>query len=274
MTWRLITIRPSHYCEKARWALDYFSLPYVERPQLPMLHFPAVVAALLPRQAGRADPQSTRFSTPALITGARALTDSSEILAFANVQANDRERDLFWTPEAAELERHFSGRFGADVRVAVYHTLLPHTDLLIELARRSVGPVQAGVFIASLPAIRVGLRERLGVREDRAQRAWSRITAMFDEVDARLDDGRPFLCGDRFSAADLSFAALASLALGVGHSDGYGAWIPELDALGGELEARARQLRARPSGAFVLRMFAEHRGRRALPCRVGQHETR
>lgn len=34
----LITIRGSHYCEKARWALDRCHVPYTEKAYMPMMH--------------------------------------------------------------------------------------------------------------------------------------------------------------------------------------------------------------------------------------------
>ena len=34
----LITIPLSHYCEKARWALDRVALPYREEPHAPLFH--------------------------------------------------------------------------------------------------------------------------------------------------------------------------------------------------------------------------------------------
>ena len=34
----LITIPPSHYCEKARWALDYARIPYREERHPPLFH--------------------------------------------------------------------------------------------------------------------------------------------------------------------------------------------------------------------------------------------
>ncbi|MCA9685767.1 MAG: glutathione S-transferase [Myxococcales bacterium] len=268
MTWRLLTIRPSHYNEKARWALDHHELAYEERPLMPMLHFPPVIAALLPRRAGRADRESTRFSTPALLTEDRAITDSGEIVAFAD-ERGDRGRALLGDPEAEELARHFSGRFGADVRLCVYQHILDRDELMNELALRSVGSTQARLFRLGLPAIRKGLRKRLGVEAARAERALGRIEAEFAKVDARLADGRSFLCGDSFSVADLSFAALASLSLLIQPQEGYGAWIPSIEQVGGEGAATARRLRATAAGAFALRMFAEHRGRRQIPCTMG-----
>ena len=43
---RLITIGPSHYCEKARWALDFFGVIFSEEPHRPVLLPPQFGAAL------------------------------------------------------------------------------------------------------------------------------------------------------------------------------------------------------------------------------------
>ena len=70
---------------------------------------------------------------------------------------------------------------------------------------------------------------------------------------------RRYLVGDQFSIADLSFAALAALAVGVQPHEGYGAWLPALDQSPPGYREFAEQLRATQAGAFVLRMFAEER---------------
>ena len=58
----LITIAPSHYCEKARLALQRAGLPFTESAWLPLLHVYGV------RGGGG------RRSTPVLVTGDRTLT--------------------------------------------------------------------------------------------------------------------------------------------------------------------------------------------------------
>ena len=45
-----------------------------------------------------------------------------------------------------------------------------------------------------------------GVERDDERVVWDE----FDFVGELLADGRPYLCGDRFTAADLTFAALAA----------------------------------------------------------------
>ncbi len=268
MTWRLITIRLSHYNEKARWALDRFGVAYDEEPWMPVLHFIGSGKVLLPRRRGSADRQSTRLSTPILVTEDRTLTDSSDIVGFVSRHVDDPTRSLHWSSEAIELDRHFSGRFGADTRRLAYHYLLPEQELLEQLAYRSVGLVQARAWIAMSPLIRKALVEKLQIRPDKAARSRSRVLAEFAAIDARLADGRPYLCGDRFSVADLSFASLAALSLLVQPEEGYGAWLPSFDQTPPEGAALARQLRATRAGEFVLRMFAEERGNRVRPCAV------
>ena len=79
---------------------------------------------------------------------------------------------------------------------------------------------------------------------------------MFDAVGERLADGRPFLVGERFSRADLSFAALAAPVL---MPDQYGIPLPKLHELPAAWAEDIADLRAHPAGAFALRMFADYR---------------
>ena len=57
-----------------------------------------------------------------------------------------------------------------------------------------------------VPLIRTAFR----ITPDSAERSRQRVHEVFREVDKYLRDGRRFLVGDRFTAADLTFAALAS----------------------------------------------------------------
>ena len=55
--YRLMTIGPSHYCEKARWALDYLGIDYVEEKHPPMIHW----GWSLPSGGGRPMPIENEF---------------------------------------------------------------------------------------------------------------------------------------------------------------------------------------------------------------------
>ena len=68
MTLRLITMGFSHYCEKARWALDRAKLDYVEESHAPLLHLPTAR-----RFGGRTVPLLVDTDTK------QTFTDSTEI---------------------------------------------------------------------------------------------------------------------------------------------------------------------------------------------------
>jgi glutathione S-transferase len=138
---------------------------------------------------------------------------------------------------------------------------------LAELAERNVGRWQARVYVAMLPISIPLVRKGLAVDETHVMRSRANVFAEFERVSERLADGRPFLLGDRFSAADLSFAALASIALMIGPEEGYGAWLTSRSQLPAEFCELADSLRATAAGKLVLRLFAEERGHRIRPCR-------
>ena len=65
----LITFGISHYCEKARWALDWHGVEYDE------VSWPPVVHMILARRAG-----AKGTTVPILLVGDTLIQDSSEII--------------------------------------------------------------------------------------------------------------------------------------------------------------------------------------------------
>src|SRR5262249_50988282 len=81
------------------------------------------------------------------------------------------------------------------------------------------------------------------------------IDGVWQLVEDTLQDGRPFLCGDAFTAADLTFASLAApLTFPDEHP-----FSPRVDTLPAGIVAIRAELVARPAGQFALRMYREHR---------------
>src|SRR3954467_14884557 len=77
---RLITIPISHYCEKARWALERAGLEYREERHVQGIHR---VAA---RRAGGGK------TVPVLVTPQRAIGESAEILAWIDARTEPELR--------------------------------------------------------------------------------------------------------------------------------------------------------------------------------------
>jgi len=84
-----------------------------------------------------------------------------------------------------------------------------------------------------------------------------------DNVAELLSDGRPYLAGDAFGAADLTFASLAAAVI---WPPGYGVALPDPDRVSPAAAALVRSAREHPAGGHALRMFETERGRsRDLP---------
>jgi len=244
---RLITIPISHYCEKARWALERAGIPYSEEAHLQGFHYLAVWRA------------GGRRTVPILVTDEATYYDSTDILRFADARASP-DRRLFPGDDAGReverLTRAFDGSLGPAGRLWMYDALLPHRKCVLDYASAKVPRWQARTLPTLLPIIALGLRKLLGVTNDSVAQAFAEVTATYERVSERLSDGRRYLVGTSFSAADLTFAALsAPLVL----PREYGVPLPRLDEIPEAMAERVRAFRAMPAGRFVMRMYAEER---------------
>lgn len=242
----LITIPISHYCERARWALDYAGVPYQEQRHLQLFHERAVKKA-----AGRA-----KQTTPVLVTPDAVLTDSAEVLQFAD-QAAPSHRKLYsmMNDEAKSVERRIAEQFGVETRRVAYSVLLPNKQLLLRYNNVGAPAWQAlllRVFFG--PASRKAQR----VLQVDSARCLAGLELIREELSflQQFRRGRAFLSGERFGALDLTVAALlAPLVLPLQ----YGIALPKPE----ELDERGRQLvdefRQHPLGQHVLATYQRYR---------------
>jgi glutathione S-transferase len=247
---RLVTIPISHFCEKARWALDRAGVSYVEQAHLQLIH---VFAA---RFAGGGR------TVPVFVTDAgQVLANSPDILRWADTQVGP-ERRLYPAggvgADAAALEAWLDDGFGPDGRLWMYHETLPVISEMGQWATVGVPRWERGVFRVGGPAIDVAIRRFLGVDAAAAGVALDRVGRVFDEIAGRLADGRRFLLGDGFTAADLTFAALAAPML---LPSGYGSPLPSPEAMPPAMAREVYRLRAHLAGQFADRLYAEERVR-------------
>jgi glutathione S-transferase len=246
---RLITIPPSHYCEKARWALDLAKIPFIEERHPPLLH-------VRPASKGRA----AGHSTPVLVADGEVVPDSTEILEFVQ-----RRHGAVWSPypldsqlrlQVEELEELFDSRLGPHTRRLAYYHLLQHRDLFLDSVLAGVGGWERRVFTALAPIMAFLMRRGMNITPVSAERSLERVREIFSGVTDRLADGRTFLVGSGFSAADLTFASLAAPAV---LPPNYGSPLPTLDRLPGGMLEVVEEFRATPAGEFVLTMYRDHR---------------
>ena len=246
MSPRLITIPISHFCEKARWALDRAGIAYTEEPHLQAIHI---------WHARRAGGGRT---VPVLVTADGALTQSRAILAWADAHAR-RGTPLYPGEHAAQarrIEAWLDAGLGPDGRLWMYHQTLPTISDLSPWTLAGVPRWERWAFTAGHRVLDPFIRRYLGVDARAADAALVQADAVFDEVAALLADGRPFLTGDAFTAADLTFAALSAPLL---IPENYGSPLPPPALLPASMQPVIARLRAHPAGSFAARLYRDER---------------
>jgi glutathione S-transferase len=244
-----ITIPLSHYCEKARWALDRVNLPYREEPHAPLLH-----RLVTKRFRGGG-------TVPVLVHGRNRFTDSTDILVYADtVSGGDvlYPRDTALRREVDALEEQFDTQLGPHTRRWAYAHLLEQAKVLRSVWSRNVPRLDAALLPMITPLARRLVRAAYRITPESGQRSLERVKYLFQQVGERLGDGRRFLVADRFTAADLTFAALAAPVL---LPDECRAVSPALDAVPAAMREGVLRLRDTDAGRFALRLFSEERGR-------------
>ena len=106
------------------------------------------------------------------------------------------------------------------------------------------------------PLLRALMERAMRIDAEHAQRSRDKVRDIFEQISRRLDDGRPYLMGNRFGALDIAFAAFASPLLAppqhpirrLTQAD----FPPALRAEGVALGETA-------AGRFAMRMYRDHR---------------
>ncbi|MGZ3423024.1 MAG: glutathione S-transferase family protein [Polyangiales bacterium] len=244
---KLITIPISHYCEKARWALERAGVAYDEEGHAPLLHWKAT----LPLHAR---------TVPILVTTGSVLTESTDIVRWADARTTNAHLypdDPQLRREVDELVELFDRKLGPATRRFAYFHVLPNRKRALELVTTGVPDSERKVMSSLWMPITTMMRRGMNVNAHGAERSLARIRAIFAEVEGRLSDRRKYLVGDAFSAADLAFAALASPVIGPSQN----AFSPPLELYPEVMRREATALRDTVAGKFALRMWREERPR-------------
>jgi glutathione S-transferase len=237
----LITIPISHYCEKARWALDRAGVAYDERRYLPAIH------------QARARRHGS-VTVPVLVCEeAGTLRESRDIVAYADARGGRIACD---DADARALADDCDARLGPATRLWIYHALLERPDLTTASMTAGVSAWQKAFWRVGVKPIGVAVTKVLKISDATAVEAERTFRAIFADVDQRLADGRPYLAGETFSIADLTFAALASPLIAPPQ---YAVPLPAVDDLPPRIADVVREHRASPAGQHALRMFATER---------------
>jgi glutathione S-transferase len=243
---RLVTIPLSHYCERARWALDLAGLDYREEPHVPLFHRLATA-----RAGGR--------SVPLLVVGREVIDDSAAIVRWVN----QRVPRVALLPSAAgehqaviECERYIERELGPHVRRWAYGYLLQQYELLKPCFTRGAPLIERLLAPVTIRLTRPLIRRVYRIDPDRARESLRRARVALDEVGRRLTTSRRYLVGSQISVAEITLGALAAPLV---FPSRYGGVLPPFEALPAPMRAEVEAARATPAGQFVLRLYEQDR---------------
>ncbi|KAG9322539.1 hypothetical protein KVV02_003051 [Mortierella alpina] len=303
LNFSLRTIGISHYNEKARWALDYYRIPYVEHRSMPVLH---MISMFKYRASSRPSPTNTRFVTPYLsavpdssaagdLANEVKLNDSTAIAEFLSDQyaappkskqsdsssssscppPNLYSNDAATKAKILALEERFGKMIGPHVRIYVYNEVLLHSPKSVGKAmgqHDNVGRLQAWIWTVFFGLLSWLLVKSLHISDKSAARSKEILRREFEHISRVLESGPPgpaYLVGNQFTAADLTLASLGGAAVGIGREDGYGAWVPQLTNARPEAQAFCEELRQTTAGKHILECYKLHRGEKAAGSSYG-----
>lgn len=259
---RLLTIRFSHYCEKARWALDRAGVSYEEEAH------PPIVSWLFTKRLKAAGARSRARQVPILVAEGKVYPDSNDILAYADAHTpgqigalchlpDGEARDLAKREKLAELRKLFDESLGPAARRFVYGVLLDDAAVASRVLASAGSPIERHIARATFPLLRTAIRKGLKIDAAGVERSRKVIERVFATVEEAIRDGRPYLLGDTFTAADLSFASLAAPIL---FPDVYATFCLPLDEGPRALVPLVNAYRATPAGRFALSLYERDRG--------------
>jgi glutathione S-transferase len=190
----------SHYCEKARWALDYKGVRYQVKILLPGLHLYTL----------RRIVKDT--SLPVLSMNGTHIQGSDHIIDFLDRTITTNlltPVDPALRTEAQTWESFAANQLATPYAVFHYSNLLEMPDLLRQRFTQN-GPWYGPLFYAvTFRRICQRIRELYNITQDSADQARATIETGLQKLEQHLHY-RSYLVGDQFTRADLSVAALLS----------------------------------------------------------------
>lgn len=263
---RLITVAVSHYCEKVRWGLDLLEadendspIYYTEDAHAP--GFSSFFTVPASNDTASQVPMIVMEEDDAKAGKSRMMYGSDVIL---------KKLCPFLYPEDIAEEIHdmeaFLGqRLGPSVRCLVYHHLLQPKNhkICARICAENTSNIEKVLFEKMLSR---GLSQRFRkfskINEDTAEASEAAVRDIFADVSKRLEQNnggrKKYLLGNTFTAADLTFAALASPMFRLPQLKTF---VPVEDSeLPLALLKLADEMRATTAGQHVVNMYEQHRG--------------
>lgn len=241
----LLCFAPMVNCELSRLVLGYYRFAYREAD-----HLFAWSSLLTLRHGGYGEVPLLYGAGLPPLSGPHPIALHLDPMFAPNCRLVPREEPLRSIVEA-DWNRYMN-RLGGDVAAVCYYHLLPLRAMMTELFAQGLPPGEKRALPILYPFLRWLFTVLLRLNPARVADALLRIRLIFDVTDRRIADGRTFLAGDRLTLSDLSLAAASGPVL---LPPDYHAPVPRFDQMPAALQDIVRELRARPTAAFVAAIY-------------------
>lgn len=241
---KLLEFPHSHYCEKARWALDYKGIAFQAVAIMPGFHMITVRK------------YAPDTSVPVLLDDDEVVQGSSEIINYLDqkypscpltpVDTDERQACL-------DIERDMDERLGENIRRILYYRLLAYPDFIQYCFTHPMSPFRQLIFSLFYPVLRYKIYRTYVISAEKVEQAKREFDVAMTEIENRLKH-REYLVGEQFSRADLSVASMLSLLVMPKEHPFPWKVIPD-----SQTRIFLEEFRDHPVIEWVNRMYREHR---------------
>lgn len=201
----LIVFAISHYCEKARWALDYLGVNYAVKHIAPGVHHQLAKKLGAPGSSlpilvlsGQGDQE--------FIQGSSAIIDWAEANKAADARSLAPQSNR---QQALDMEQRLDDVLGVHVRRFYYsEALVDYPQSVRPIFTRDLTLLQRWLVTAAWGGIRKRMIKGMDLGPEQGMQSRELVVTEMEWLDGLLADGRSFLSGDTLSRVDITAASL------------------------------------------------------------------
>ncbi|MBL4672836.1 MAG: glutathione S-transferase N-terminal domain-containing protein [Arenicella sp.] len=241
----------SHYCEKARWALDLAGVDYQVNLLSPLQHAKTAKAI---GASGSALPilqiQSAENGRSQIIQG------SADIVVWANQQATiNAKRGLTISAESNEIEKRLDDILGVHVRRWFYsESLLDCPQTIRPVFAEGSGFLSHMMLRLAWPKVVTTMIKRMDLGRQQETQSRDIVAEQLDWLDSLLAGERQFLVGESLSNADIAAASLIAPLFSPAKHPAF-----NIVMLPPRAAATAEQWKSRPVAKWLTELYREVR---------------
>ncbi|MBL4819969.1 MAG: glutathione S-transferase N-terminal domain-containing protein [Gammaproteobacteria bacterium] len=200
----------SHYCEKARWALDYQSINYN------IQHLPPGIHGRVAKKLG-----APTSSLPILQVGTQIIQGSGNIISWAEAnkaaesptlacdETSQLDLDGLHKLSGEEIGKRLDDVLGVHVRRYYYsEALVDYPQLVRPIFVRDLTPFQQGLTNISWGVIRKLMARKMDLGHSQGLESRQLLEAELDWLDQLLAGGGQYLIGRHLTRVDITAASL------------------------------------------------------------------